>query len=179
MRALIVFESMYGNTHAIADALASGLRPHGEVEVVHVGKITPAQVVDADFLVVGGPTHVHGMTSTTTRKGAVDTAGKSGGVLVIDPEAAGIGLRDWFEVLPEVRGHGTPAVAFDTRTDGPLLLTGHASKGIAARLAKHGYSVVAKPESFLVDKDNHLLDGELERARAWAETALVSRFATH
>ena len=118
MRALIVFESMYGNTHAIADALASGLRPHGEVEVVHVGKITPAQVVDADFLVVGGPTHVHGMTSTTTRKGAVDTAGKSGGALVIDPDVAAIGLRDWFEVLPEVRGHGTPAVAFDTRTDG-------------------------------------------------------------
>jgi hypothetical protein len=179
MRALIVFESMYGNTHAIADALASGLRPHCDVEVVHVGEVRPAQVVDADFLVVGGPTHVHGMSSSTTRKGAVDTAAKSSGALVIDPGVSEVGLRDWFDELPEVRGHGTPAVAFDTRAEGPVLLTGHASKSIAARLRKHGYTVVAEPQSFLVDRANHLLDGELQRAQAWAETALTTSLAAH
>lgn len=179
MRTLIVFESMYGNTRAVAEAIASGLQEHSDVDVVHVGKLTPAHLVDADFLVVGGPTHVHGMASATTRKGAVEAAAKSDGALTIDPDAGPVGLRDWFEALPDVRGHGTPAVAFDTRTSGPLLVTGHASKGIAARLTKHGYTLVAEPESFLVDRANHLLDGELERARVWAETVLTSRLAAH
>jgi hypothetical protein len=179
MRALIVFESMYGNTHAVADALASGLRAHCDVEVVPVGTVTSDQVVGADFLLVGGPTHVHGMTSATTRKGAVDTAAKSGGALVIDPSASEVGLRDWFEELPDGRGHGTPAVAFDTRTEGPVLFTGHASKSIGSRLKKHGYPLVAEPESFLVDKTNHLLAGELERATAWAETVLTTSMAAH
>jgi hypothetical protein len=178
MRALIVFESMYGNTHAIADALASGLRPHCEVEVVHVGKVTPAQVVDADFLIVGGPTHMHGMTSSASRKGAVSAAA-SDDTLTVDPDAGEVGLRDWFEALPDVRGHGTPAAAFDTRTDGPALLTGHASKSIAARLKKHGYTLVVEPESFLVDKASRLVAGELERASTWAETALTTRLAAH
>ena len=48
------------------------------------------------------------------------------------------------------------------------LLTGRASKGIEKRLAKHGYDLVADPESFIVDKQNHLIDGEAERARQWA-----------
>jgi flavodoxin len=29
MRALIIYESMFGNTHAVADAIAEGLRTSG------------------------------------------------------------------------------------------------------------------------------------------------------
>ena len=47
------------------------------------------------------------------------------------------------------------------------LIGGRASKGIASRLRRHGCTLVAEPQSFLVGKDNHLLSGELERARAW------------
>jgi hypothetical protein len=62
------------------------------------------------------------------------------------------------------------AAAFDTRigTVSPLV-SGHASKGIARRLRHHGLEVVTEPESFLVDKDSHLMEGEAFRARQWGE----------
>jgi hypothetical protein len=92
--------------------------------------------------------------------------------LVAEHVAEAAGLRTWFHGLGQV--HGTPAAAFDTRFDGPAEFTGRASKGIGRRLRHHGFSEVAEPESFLVDKDNHLLAGESDRARRWAD-GLVSR----
>ena len=75
MRALIVYESMYGNTHAIAAQIANGMRAAlGEVELVAAHEVTREQVAVADVLVVGGPTHAHGMTSAATRRSARDTA---------------------------------------------------------------------------------------------------------
>jgi hypothetical protein len=55
--------------------------------------------------------------------------------------------------------------AFDTRLEGRPVLTGQASKGIARLLRQHGFTLAAKPESFLVTKDSQLRDGE--QARAW------------
>ncbi|MBI1378080.1 MAG: flavodoxin [Frankiales bacterium] len=173
MRALIVYESMYGNTRAIAEAIAEGLREHGDADVVDVGSVSAEQVAHTDLLVVGGPTHVHGMSSTTSRRSAADRAHEEGSELVLEPGVPGlVGLRSWFDAMPQVRGHGTPAAAFDTRANAALLLTGRASRGIATRLTRHGYQLVTPPESFLVDKNSHLLPGELERATAWARTAL-------
>ena len=60
-------------------------------------------------------------------------------------------------VESEARRPSTPA---STR---PPLLTGRASRGIEKRLIKVGYDLVADPESFLVDKQSHLLPGEAER----------------
>ena len=164
MRAVVVYESMYGNTHLIADAVAEGLASIGPVEVVPVGGATDAVLAGADLLVVGGPTHVHGMSSAMSRKGALADAAKPEKDLHLDPDAEGPGLRDWFETadgLPE------RAAAFDTRMPGSPALTGRASKGIAKRLHHHGCRLVADPVSFLVTKDNHLVDDEREHARAW------------
>ncbi|MEZ5297611.1 MAG: hypothetical protein R2697_15455 [Ilumatobacteraceae bacterium] len=66
------------------------------------------------------------------------------------------------------------AAAFDTRADAPEILTGHASHGIAKRLRKHGFELVAEPESFLVDKQNHLVDGEDVRAAEWGEAVAAA-----
>jgi len=164
MRIVIVYESMFGNTHAVAQAVAAGLSDSGEVVVARVGEVSAEQVENADLLVVGGPTHAHGMSSSQSRKGAPDYVERSHGDLALEPEATGEGLRDWFHAMGTSRGR---SAAFDTRVDGPVLLTGHASKGIADRLHKHGRTLVIEPESFLVDKHNHLLPGELERASAW------------
>lgn len=174
MRTLIVYESIYGNTHATAERIADGLRPAGEVVVVPVAEATAEHVAAADLLVVGGPTHMHGMSTSLTRKMGVKAAGDAHGDLVVDPDAEGPGIRDWLGELGKV--DGPRAVAFDTRMDGKPALTGRASRGIARRLEHHGFSVVADPESFLVDKENHLLAGEAERASSWG-AALASTLA--
>jgi hypothetical protein len=167
MKAVVVYESMYGNTHLVADAIADGLREGGaghEVAVVPVDEATPAALADAALVVVGGPTHAHGMTRASTRQAAAEAARKPDSGLEMDPDAEGPGLREWFDGLESL---GVDAAAFDTRMKGPPALTGRASKGIAKRLRRHGCSVVAEPESFLVSRENHLLADERAHAHAW------------
>lgn len=164
MRALVVFESMYGNTRKVAEAIGRGLRTVGEVDVVPLSQATAERVDAADLVVVGAPTHIHGLSRPLTRKGAADDASKEGSVLHLEPEAQGEGVREWLEGLST--GHGR-AAAFDTRMGGNPLLTGRASKPIARRLRRHGFDLVAPPESFLVSKESVLEDGEEERAAEW------------
>ncbi len=172
MHALVVYESMYGNTHQVADAISRGLGAGGEVVVVPVERATPQLVVDADLVVVGGPTHVHGMSRESTRHAALEEADGPDSDLVVDPDAEGEGLREWFDQLDAATG---AAAAFDTRMEASALLTGQASKGIAKRLRRHGLDVITDPTSFLVHKDNTLVDGELERAERWGHELTEAR----
>jgi menaquinone-dependent protoporphyrinogen IX oxidase len=55
MKALVVYESMYGNTHAIAEAIGRGLARPAEVEIVPVGRLDEVAIGASDLLVVGGP----------------------------------------------------------------------------------------------------------------------------
>ncbi|GAA1986756.1 flavodoxin family protein [Catenulispora subtropica] len=167
MKALIVYESMYGNTRAVAEAVASGLSSAYETEVKPVAEATGADVGQADLLVVGGPTHVHGLSRPSTRKAAADAAA-SDEDLSLEPAAQGVGLREWFDHLD--RGDGKRAAAFDTRLSAPPLFTGRGSLRIAKHLRKSAFEVADDPVSFLVDKKNHLLDGELERAQEWGKS---------
>ena len=163
--AVVVYESMFGNTHVIADHVAAGLRDRlDDVTVVPVHDATNELVGAADLVVVGGPTHVHGMSSQRSREGAKEMAAKDD-QLDLDPDAEGPGLRDWFDELPaELSGR---AAAFDTRIHATALLTGQASKGIAKRLSRHGFDLIAEPESFFVDKETHLEADEADRATSW------------
>ena len=83
------------------------------------------------------------------------------------PRLDGPGVREWIGCLGQ---HTIFAAAFDTRVKAPAALTGSASKAISRGLASHGMSVVAPPESFLVDKNGRLLPGEVARAAAWGAT---------
>jgi hypothetical protein len=166
MKVVVVYESMYGNTHHVATAIGEGLGSLADVVVVPVHAAEPTLVEAADLLIVGGPTHVHGMSRASTRTAAVDAADKPGTDLELEPDAEGPGLRDWFTSLAQL---DADAVAFDTRMHGPVALTGRASKGIAKQLRHHGASLIADPESFLVTKDNKLEVDEERRARAWGE----------
>jgi hypothetical protein len=172
MRTVIVYESMYGATHTLAERMGEALRPSGDVDVVPVGSASSELLSGADLVLVGGPTHVHGMTSARTRKAAMEAAAKPDATVEPDPDAEGPGLRDWFERLD---GRATPAAAFDTRMHGPAIVTGRASRGIDRRLRRHGFTPVADPESFLVDKDGSLTDGEASRAAKWAEAIAAGR----
>jgi hypothetical protein len=76
------------------------------------------------------------------------------------------GVREWIASLERVVAM---AAAFDTRISSRLSYSqGRASKSIGRQLTRHGLTMVAPPESFLVDKKSHLLPGEVDRARAWA-----------
>ncbi len=165
MRAVVVYESMYGNTHQVAEAIGAGLGPAFDVSVVPVSEASPAVLADVGLVVVGGPTHVHGMSRAATRKAAVEAANEPASPLKVEPDALGPGLREWFDSL----GHyPAKAAAFDTRLHAPAALTGRASKGVARALRAHGFDVIAEPESFLVTKQDRLDPQETTRARDWA-----------
>jgi len=162
MQAVVVHESMYGNTAKIAEAIGRGLAEAGlSVRVAPFSEVSPEQIIDADVLVVGGPTHAHGMSHETTRATARDDDKND-----FDEPAPEPGLRAWLHDLPE--GATRAAVAFDTRLHGPALFTGSAAKHIVSRLEDRGFQIAAEPESFFVTKENQLLDGEEARAQTWA-----------
>lgn len=164
MRAIVVYESMYGNTRHVAEAIARGIDPAGNVPVLPVSKTEAFNPGEIDLLVVGGPTHAHAMSRESTRKAARTAATDLAGGLPLEPDAAGEGIREW---LASFSGAGGKAAAFDTRFDAAPLLTGRASKGISRLLRKSGFELAAAPESFLVDKATHLLAGEEQRAQEW------------
>jgi len=179
MRAVVVYESMYGNTHVVATAIGRGLTPIGEVDVVPVEQATAELLATADLLVVGGPTHGHSMTRESTREAAVRDAQKPDSTLTLDPDAEGEGLREWFDELGTL---ACAAAAFDTRFDMAATLTGRASKGIKKRLEHHGLRLLTPPESFFVQKGNTLEDGETARAETWGAqlaTALTAAAPQH
>jgi flavodoxin-like protein len=164
LKSLVLYESMYGNTHLVAKAIGSALSEAGEVVIMPLYQVVDGSMRGVDLLVVGGPTHAHGLSRTSTRKTAAVAAGDPEKHLTLEAQGSGRGLRDWFEDVHDVPARGA---AFDTRVDLAPVLTGRAALGIARRLRHHGCHLVAKPESFLVDKSSHLLAGEEERARRW------------
>jgi len=166
LKIVIVYESMYGNTHLVAEKVAEGINSKAEAMLVPVAGADPELISSADLLVVGGPTHLHGLSSSMSRHAAQADASKVGHAL--DPDAESDGLRTWFHSLGP--GNGRPSASFDTRLKGPATITGRASRGIGRRLRHLGYRMVVAPESFLVDKENNLVPGEGDRARAWAHS---------
>jgi hypothetical protein len=162
MRATIVYESMYGNTLDIAEAIAAGLRTRAEVCVLPVRDADHHQLAGIDLLVVGGPTHAWGMTRSSTREQAITDGLRKG--LRIEARQGDPGLREW---LSGISATDLPTAAFDTRIKAPSIVTGDATRGIARRLREHGLPPITKPASFLVNRDNQLLEGETDRARRW------------
>jgi hypothetical protein len=184
VRIAVVYESVFGNTHEVADAIAAGVRdaqPEAAVELIRVGAPDAHRVEEADLLIVGGPTHMRGMTTHMSRSMALQSdeqhrigdeehAGHG-----IEPGAEGPGVRDWFHGLARPP-KGRFAAAFDTRGEG--WVAGGAAHGIAARLRRHGYRLLAEAEGFrITGTEGPLADGERDRARLWA-AAVTRRAAT-
>jgi hypothetical protein len=177
MRAVIVYESMFGSTRKIADAIGRGAAEYGEIVVVGVHQATPELVDTADLLVVGGPTHVHSMSRPASRRMAGDMARKPGSGLILQPDTTGDGLREWLAALGTVP---VECAAFDTKLPGRALLTGRASTCIDRLLRHHGAHPLRPPHSFIVGKDNTITPDELSRAELWGgELARAARARTH
>jgi Flavodoxin len=171
MRVVIVYESLFGNTRQVAEAIAEGIRdaePHAQVSCVRATEANREVALDADLLAVGGPTHTCGLSSGFSRKTGlkadqVAAAREAGHPL--EPGDAGPGVRDWFMALPKAAA-GRLGAAFDTHPDS--VVVNRAADDIACRLRHHGYELVTEPESFIIDYTHGPLhDGERDRARAW------------
>lgn len=160
MRARVVYESMFGNTAAIAEAIAQGLREHADVEVLNVAAAGECPAPAVSLLVVGGPTHAFGLSRPQTRRDAAKHTDA--------PIATDIGVREWLDAaVPAPPGHR--AAAFGTKIAKPPWLPGSAARGIGKRLRRLGYALADEPVDFLVeDTTGPLRAGELERARIWA-----------
>lgn len=158
MKALIVHESLFGNTKAVADAIKRGLRRTrpDAVDLLRSDEAPGVIPEEVSLLILGGPTHAFSMTRPSTRTDA-ETKGAR--------EHVRLGIREWVEAVvprPEL-----PVVTFDTRVK-VRLMPGSAARSAAKALRARGFRRVEQGETFWVeDTDGPLKDGELERAEGW------------
>jgi flavodoxin len=146
MRIRVVFDSQFGNTEQLAHAIAASLGREHAVALVPIRDERSAHAIgDADLTFVGGPTQVRGASAV---------------------------MRSFLDGIPELQG--AAIAAFDTRMDAPGIFTGAAAGVIGKRVRRLGGRLVVAPESFLVrGREGPLLDGERERAAAWAVRAVA------
>lgn len=159
----VVYESMFGSTRRIAEAIAEGLGTRQEVTLIPV-RDAHSLPEDLSVLIVGAPTHAHGLSRPESRVDAVNWAANEQMDLELEPEFDAPGIREWLKQYePQVPRH----VAFDTRVDMPRIFTGSAAAAIDRRMSKLGSRRLAEPMSFLVDRNSHLEAGEIDRAKRW------------
>lgn len=158
MKAMVVYDSMYGNTGKIAEAIGTALGSQEEVEIVRVGEVKPEQLIGVTLLIVGSPTQRFSPTQATTQ---------------------------FLKGIPKNGLEGVKVAAFDTRfTESEIekvrilaffvRIFGYAAKPTADRLEKKGGQLIIAPEGFFVSAvEGPLLEAELERAADWAKQVLA------
>lgn len=156
MKALVVYESLWGNTAAIARAIADGIGP--DARAVTTDEATREAVAEADLIVAGAPVLAFSLPTEDIRDKLAADPGKA----PTPPDLSHPSMRSWLDALPE--GHGR-AAAFETRIWwSPRGATGAIDRG----LQRAGYRRAAKSQKFVVEGAyGPLREGELDRARRW------------
>lgn len=148
MNALVVYDSVYGNTQQVARAVSDVLASRANTRLVRVSEAAGLDLAGIDLLMLGSPTH--GWRPTPA-------------------------MRDLLDRLPEGSLRNLPAAAFDTRLRGIRLLTGSAARSLAKTIERMGARLILPPESFLVVRsEGPLAEGELTRATEWARALIDS-----
>ncbi|MBP6015542.1 MAG: flavodoxin family protein [Candidatus Promineofilum sp.] len=157
MKALVIYDSQFGNTEQVARAIGDALGAEGEAMVLHAAAVTAEGLRGRDLIVVGSPTQSFHATKPVA------------------------------ELLNEYDLHGVRAAAFDTRFDMAEVESrvlrfavkaagdnAYAAPRIATQLEKAGATLAAEPEGFIVEgTEGPLRPGELERAAVWAKSLLA------
>ncbi|MEP7088506.1 MAG: hypothetical protein ABI776_00255 [Nocardioidaceae bacterium] len=170
MKALVVYESMFGNTEAVARAVASGLGEHLAVHLCEVSK-APTPITElVDLIVVGGPTHAFSLSRPATREQALGQGATQG--------EQNLGLREWLAGLHK-GPHSEVVAAFDTRVDHARRLPGSAAKKAEKVVRALGYAPAGRESFWVEDTRGPLVPGELERAAAWGRSLAVDLTAPH
>jgi flavodoxin I len=148
MNTLIIYDSTFGNTEKIAQAIADVVAERGSVRTLRANKVQSSDLEGVDLLVLGCPTHKHRPTDA---------------------------VQAFLERVSRRSLGVISAAVFDTRYRKPRLLTGSAARRLAKSFRKAGASLVTPPQSFfVVSREGPLEEGELERAAAWAREVLDS-----
>lgn len=162
MKAMVIYDSQFGNTAQIAQAIGRGLGDADDVTVSQIADARPESLAGLDLLVVGSPTQKFRSTPAT---------------------------KDFLKSISRNGLQGVRVAAFDTRLTEEEIdsngvfsklvdIFGYAAAPIAKELAKKGGNVAAEPEGFYVaGTEGPLVDGELERAEAWAKQLVASQVA--
>ena len=162
MRVTIVYESMFGNTETLADAVAAGMRDQGAVvEVLRAGDARDHDLRDVDLLVLAAPTHALSLSRASTRADAVEQGA--------DAANAATGIREWLAGVEAAAGtrERPPVAVFDTRARIARHWPGAAARSTSRGLRRQGFSVVDRASFYVDDVTGPLLEGEVERARIW------------
>lgn len=148
MNALVLYDSKFGNTERIAETIALAFQESVSTRLVaieDVPDLVPA-LVGVDILVIGGPTHVHGIST---------------------------GLRHMIEALGDESLKDKRTAVFDTRLHGMKVVTGSAAARLGRLMRHRGAWLVVPPASFIVEgREGPLQPGEVEHANAWAAEVL-------
>ena len=156
MKAVVVFESHWGNTAAVARAIAEGIGP--DARALSTAEASGEAIAGADLIVAGAPLLGFSLPTDSMLKGLGSSTGKD----PTPPDLSHPSMRSWLDALPKGGGR---AASFETRI---WWSPGSAAKTILDRLGAAGYQPAAKPQRFVVKgKYGPLRDGELERAKAW------------
>lgn len=143
MNTLIIYDSTFGNTAQIAQAMADRLGEQGTVRIASADEAGLSEIKEIDLLIAGGPTQRHGVSPA---------------------------MRTLLASFPRRSLRGVSAAAFDTRYHMAAWKSGSAAHRIASRLKRAGATLIAPSESFFVAlREGPLEEGELERAARWAE----------
>lgn len=152
MKSLVVYDSQYGNTKLIAEAIGAALKPSGRVFVMHASDVQPGDLMGINRLIVGSPTQQ--LTATPA-------------------------VLNWIKTIPRNGLKGINAAAFDTRFTEERInqikvlpffvrIFGFGAKPISKQLEKKGANIILPPQGFYVtDTEGPLLEKELERAAEW------------
>jgi flavodoxin I len=148
MKALIVYDSVYGNTEKIARSIGDAIT--GDVEVLRAGEVNPSELASIDFLIIGSPTQGGRPTPP---------------------------MRDFLNKVSQSAINGINVAAFDTRISTKWVgIFGYAAGKIARNLKTKGGNLLSSPEGFFVKgTEGPLKEGELERAASWAKEVVQSK----
>jgi flavodoxin len=121
-RAIVIFDTRYGNTERIARALGTGLKSSGvETTCINVREVKMNSLKEYELIAIGAPTEWHSASKP---------------------------MKAFLENLKNVDLNGKFGFAFDTRFEAPL--SGSAAKGIEKELERCGLEMIAPRESALI-----------------------------
>lgn len=160
MKAIVVYESHWGNTAAIARAVAAGLGP--DARALSTAEAVAAALDDVDLIVAGAPLLGFSLPSEGMLKNLPAEHSPT------PPDLSHPSMRAWLEALPAGRG---ASAAFETRI---WWSPGSAAKAVLQQLTELGYLPLDKPQRFIVQgKYGPLREGEIKKARAWGAELAV------